>query len=267
VELGEAEIVDPHMHPDRKTLARYFHDKRKRKGINWGDARYVTSEPDRFAALMLETGKVDGMVCGIGRNHPHVMQALLGTVPLREGLRWVCGAYIILTKDDVLFFADCTVQIDPTAEQLAETALMTAQVARYFDVTPKVAMLSFSNFGSVRHPETEKVRRAVELVKEKDPNLCIDGEMQVDTALSKVEQDAFFAFCELAGAANVLIFPNLSAGLIAAKILTQLGSTEKIGPLTIGFSKPVNVLHHSSDLQDVVNATAITVIECLEGTL
>ena len=267
VDLGEAEIVDPHTHPDRKVLARHFYDKRKRRGLIWGDARYEARLPDRFAALMLETGRVDGMVCGIGRSHPHVMHALLESLPLREGVSWVCGAYIILTKDDVLFFADCTVKFDPTADQLAETALLTANAARYFDVTPKVAMLSFSNFGSVRHPTVEKVRQAVELVKQRDPELCIDGEMQVDTALSKTEQADNFPFCELGGPANVLIFPNLSAGLIAAKILTQLGSTEKIGPLTIGFSRPVNVLHQSSDLQDVVNATAITVIECLDGTL
>ena len=235
--------------------------------MHWGDARYVARVPDRFAALMLEAGKVDGMVCGIGRGQPHVMQGLLQTLPLQDGVHWVCGVYIILTKDDVLFFADCTTQIEPTAEQMAATALMTAKVARYFDVTPRVAMLSFSNFGSVKHPFTEKVRHAVELVKERDPNLCIDGEMQVDTALSPAEQKEHFPFCELGGAANVLVFPCLSSALITAKTLTQLTTVESVGPLTIGFSKPVNVLHLSSDLQDVVNATAITVIECLDGVL
>ena len=267
VDVAEIEIVDPGTHPDRKALAHHYYEKSKRKGTHWGDARYVARVPDRFAALMLETGKVDGMVCGIGRGHPHVMQGLLQTIPLREGTHWVCGVYIILTKDDVLFFADCTSQIEPTAEQLAETALATAGVARYFDVGPKVAMLSFSNFGSVRHPETERVRKAIEIIKAKDPGLCVDGEMQVDTALSKAEQEEHFSFCELGGRANVLIFPNLSSGLISAKILTQLTNVESVGPLTIGFSKPVNVLHLSADLQDVVNATAITVIECLDGVL
>ncbi|MBU0637374.1 MAG: NADP-dependent malic enzyme [Planctomycetes bacterium] len=265
VDLGDTEIIDPGTHPDRKKLAREFYDKNKRKGANWGDARYCTRVPDRFAALMLETGKVDGMVCGIGRGHPHVMQALLQTIPLREGVKWVSGVFIMLTRSDVLFFADCTVKINPTAEQLAETALQTAAVARHFDVTPKVAMLSFSNFGSVRHPETEKVRRAVQIIKEKDPGLCVDGEMQADTALSKAEQDEHFPFCDLAGPANVLVFPSLDSGLLAAKLVAQLGKTEWVGPLTLGFSKPVNVLHLSSDVQDVVNATAMTVIECLDG--
>jgi malate dehydrogenase (oxaloacetate-decarboxylating)(NADP+) len=175
--------------------------------------------------------------------------------------------YIILTKDDVLFFADCTLNVSPTAEQLAETTLLTVKVARYFDVTPKVGMISFSNFGSMRHPESEKVREAVELVKAKDPELCIDGELQVDTALSKSMQEDLFPFCELKGPANVLIFPSLSSGLIGAKIATRLGGAESIGPLTIGFNKPLNVLHLSSDVEDVVNATAITVIECLDGVL
>ncbi len=267
VDLGDIEILDPQTHPDRKVLARHFYDARKRKGTNWADARYCTRVPDRFAALMLETGRVDGMVCGIGRGHPHVMQALLQTIPLRKGVNWVCGMYIVLTKGDILFFADCTTQIEPTAEQLAQTALMTANVAQYFDVTPKVAMLSFSNFGSVRHAEAEKVRRAVQLIHEQDPNLCVDGEMQVDTALSKEIQDDLFPFCELKGSANVLIFPNLAAGLITGKIITRLGNAESIGPLTLGFSKPVNVLYLSCTVQDVVNATAITVIECLDGTL
>ncbi|MFQ5805929.1 MAG: NADP-dependent malic enzyme [Phycisphaerae bacterium] len=267
VALDDIEILDPQTYPERKALAQHFYDKRKRKGTNWADARYCTRVPDRFAALMLETGRVDGMVCGIGKSHAYVMRALLQIIPMREDVRRVSGMYVVLTKNDILFFADCTAKIDPAAEELAETALLTAKVARYFDVTPRVALLSFSNFGSVRHPETEKVRKAVEIVHARDPNLCIDGELQIDTALSKDMQDEFYPFCELKGKANVLIFPNLAAGLIAAKLVTRVGQAEKIGPLTLGFSKPVNVLHLSSDVEDVVNATAITVIECLDGTL
>jgi malate dehydrogenase (oxaloacetate-decarboxylating)(NADP+) len=267
VDLGDAEIVDPRTHPDRKVLAQHFYDKRKRKGINWSDARAHVRRPDWFAALMVDTGKVDGMVCGIGRSHPQVMHALLDVIPLREGVNRVCGMYIILTKEDILFFADCTAHINPTADQLAETALATVAVARYFDVTPRVAMLSFSNFGTVRHPETDKVRKAIELVRVQEPRLCIDGELQLDTALSKELQDDLFPFCELNGPANVLIFPNLSAGLISAKLATRLGNAESIGPLTVGLSKPVNVLHLSCTVENVVNATAITVIECLDGTL
>jgi len=267
VNLGDIEIVDPETYPDRELLARHYYQMRQRKGTNWADACYFVRAPDPFAALMLETGRVDGMVCGIGRGHPHVMQALLRTIPRRDGATRVCGIYIILAKDDILFFGDCTAHVEPDAEQLAQTAVMAARAARYFDVTPKVALLSFSNFGSVDHPQAEKVRRAVELVKRLDPSLCVDGEMQVDTALSPEVQENLFPFCELKGRANVLIFPNLAAGLIAAKLVTRLGNVESIGPLTLGFHKPVNVLYLSCTAEEVVNATAITVIECLDGTL
>jgi len=268
VDLGDTEIIDPHTYPDRKVLAQHFYDKRKRRGINWSDARFMTRRPDWFAALMLDTGRVDGMVCGIGRTYHYVMEALLQIIPLRDGVRRVSGMCIILTKDDILFFADCSAQMDTRgAEQLAETAVLSAKTARHFGVTPKVAMLSFSNFGSVPHPESEEVRRAVELIRAQEPELCIDGEMQLDTALRPDLQEELFPFCQLGGKANVLIFPNLAAGLLGTKMTTLLGNAERIGPLTLGLSKPMNVLHLSSTVDDVVNATAITVIECIDGVL
>jgi malate dehydrogenase (oxaloacetate-decarboxylating)(NADP+) len=128
-------------------------------------------------------------------------------------------------------------------------------------------MLSFSNFGSVECEQSAKVRRAVELARQRDPDLCIDGEMQADTAVSEAIQARSFSFCELRGRANVLIFPDLASGNIASKLITRLGTAEAIGPLTLGFDKPINVLHPSCDVEDVVNAAVITVIECLDGTL
>ena len=267
VKLEDTEIVDPLTYPERKMLAQRLYEKRQRKGVNWWDAQFLARRPDWFAALMLDIGWADGMVCGLGRSHPYVMQALLQILPMREGVERAAGMYVVLTKDDILFFADCTTQIDPTPEQLADTALMAAQVARYFYVRPKVAMLSFSNFGSVHHPEADKVRRAVDIIKQRDPTLVVDGEMQADTALSTQHQETSFPFCGLKGGANVLIFPNLSAGLISAKLLGQLGNAELIGPLTLGFAKPANALQIASQVEHVVNATAITVIECIDGAL
>jgi malate dehydrogenase (oxaloacetate-decarboxylating)(NADP+) len=267
VDLGDTEILDPHTYPERKVLAQHYYEKRKRKGISRADARFQVRRPDWFAALKLDMGRVDGMVCGIGRSYPIVMRALLECVPLRDGVQRISGMYIALTKDEVFFLADCTAQVEPTAEQLAETAILAAQAARYFDVTPRVAMLSFSNFGSVRHPEAEKVSRAVKLVNELEPDLCIDGEMQVDTALAENIEDSPFPFCKLKGRANVLIFPGLSAGLISAQLVTLLGAAELIGPLTLGLSKPLSVLHLASDASDVVNATLLTVIESLDRAL
>jgi malate dehydrogenase (oxaloacetate-decarboxylating)(NADP+) len=267
VKLGDAEIIHPKTYAERDKLASYFYDKRKRKGVTWPDAWYFAGRPEWFAALMLDLGRVDGMISGVSRSHPFVMQALLQTLPLRPGVNRVSGLFIVLTKNDVYYLADCTAQIDPSPEDLAETALLTAAVARYFDNTPRVAMLSFSNFGSVHCPQAEKVRRAVDIVRARDPELCVDGEMQADTAVCQSIQERNFPFCQLKGPANVLIFPTLASGNIAEKLVNRLGGTEVIGPLTLGLSKPINVLHPSCDVEDVVNATAITVIECLDGTL
>ncbi len=175
--------------------------------------------------------------------------------------------FILLTKDDVFFLADGGAQIEPSSEDLAEIAILTAAAARAFNGQPKVAMLSFSNFGSVRHPEAEKVRRAVDLIHQRDPNLCVDGEMQADTAVCESIQENTFPFCELKGRANVLIFPSLASANIATKLVHRLGNVEAIGPLTLGFEKPINVLHPACDVDDVVKATAITVIEALDGSL
>ena len=221
IDLGDTEILDPLMYPDRHRLSRHLYEKRKRNGMTWSDARFMTRRPDWFSALLLDQGLVDGMVCGIGRNHPMVMEALFDTVPRKSDLQRVCGMYVVLTKRDPLFFADCTMHVDPSAAQLAEITLQTAAAARYFDVEPKVAMLSFSNFGSVRHPEVQKIHDAIDIVRRKDPGLQIDGEMQADTALSKQLQEDHYSFCDLKGAANVLIFPNLSASLLATKLVKE----------------------------------------------
>jgi len=267
VKLDAAEIIDPRTHADTQALARFYYDKRQRRGVTWADADYYASRPDWFASLMLETGRVDGMVAGISRSHPFVMRALLEVIPLRADVERVSGLFILLTKHDVFFLADCTTQIQPTAEQMAETAILTADVAAYFNQTPKVAMVSYSNFGSVNAEESRLIRRAIEIVRERRPELCIDGEMQADTAVSPEIQRRAFPFCKLEGRANVLIFPNLTAANTAVKLLDRIGSAEAIGPLSLGFSRPVNVLHPTCDVEDVVNATAITVIECLDGTL
>jgi len=265
VKLADAEIIQPAAYEDIETLARHYYDKRKRKGVTWADAMYYALRPDWFAALLLDRGLVDGMVAGVSRSHPFVMQALLQVIPLRPNVKRVSGLYVMLAKNDVFFLADCTIQIDPGPEQLAETALLSAQVAEYFHTTPRVAMLSFSNFGSVACDEARKVQTAVEIVRRRRPELCIDGEMQADTAVCEAIQKKTFPFCKLAGKANVLIFPDLASGNIASKLIHRIGGAEPIGPLTLGLSRPINVLHPSCDVEEVVNATAITVIECLDG--
>ncbi|MCB9855809.1 MAG: NADP-dependent malic enzyme [Phycisphaerales bacterium] len=268
VRLEGATIIDPLAHEDIESLAKHLYEKRKRKGLTWADALYYAARPDWFASLMVDLGHVDGLVAGISRSHPFVMQAILQVIPLRKGVERVSGMFIVLTRDRLYFLADCTAQIDPTAQHLAETAIFTANVARRFSQREvKVAMLSYSNFGTVQTPQTEKIRKAIELVRQAQPDLCIDGEMQADTAISPTIQARSFPFCELGGRANVLIFPDLASGNITSKLLQHIGGLEAIGPLTLGLSKPVNVLHPSCDVEDVVNAAAMTVIECLEGVM
>jgi malate dehydrogenase (oxaloacetate-decarboxylating)(NADP+) len=174
--------------------------------------------------------------------------------------------YMLVFEKQVVFCADTTVNIDPTAEQLAQIAYAASRIARTFGITPRVAMLSFSNFGSVRHPDSVKVARAVALVRERDPELVIDGEMQADTALDEGTLREGYPFSALKEAANVLIFPNLSAGNIAYKLLDHLGGATAIGPILVGMRRPVHVLEQGADVQEIVNMAAVAVIDAQERT-
>jgi len=172
--------------------------------------------------------------------------------------------FMMILKDRVFFFADTTVNIDPSAEELAEIAILTAEVARRFNVEPRVAMLSFSNFGSVRHPAAEKVRRATELIKLRDPGFMVDGEMQADTAIVRELIQEHYPFSLLNSPANVLIFPDLQSANIGYKLVQRLGNAEAIGPILVGMRKPVHVLQYGFETKDVVNMAAIAAVDALE---
>jgi malate dehydrogenase (oxaloacetate-decarboxylating)(NADP+) len=172
---------------------------------------------------------------------------------------------LITPKGHLYFLADCTVNIEPSPEDLAEIAICTAEMARRFNVEPRVAMLSFSNFGSTRHPLAEKVRRAVELVRRREPGLAVDGEMQADTAVVPEIIAETYPFSVLKGGANVLVFPNLEAGNIAYKLLARIGGCEVIGPILMGTSKPVHVLQRGAEVNDIVNVAAIAVVDAQEA--
>ena len=179
----------------------------------------------------------------------------------RPGSR-LAGVYMMVFKKRVLWFADTTVNIDPTAEELADIALQTAHTARSFMVEePRVAMLSFSNFGSNTHPQANKVREAVALIKQRDPSLVVDGEMQADTALTPAISQESFPFNQVPGNANILIFPDLNSANTAYKLMARVGGAEAVGPILIGMNKPVSVLQQNSDVNDVVNMAAITAME------
>jgi len=211
---------------------------------------------------MVRMGDADAIVSGVTTNYPEAIRPALQVIGVREGIHKVSGIYLFITrKGDLYFLADATVNIEPTAEDLAEITLCAAQEARRFDVEPRVAMLSFSTFGSTRHPLCEKVRKAVELVRYADPTLIVDGEVQADMAVNGKKLEEAFPFTSLKGGANVLIFPDLQSCNIAARLLPQLGGGEALGPILSGMAKPAHVLQRSSEVEDVVNMATIAVVD------
>ncbi len=258
------DIVDPCYSDKFNLYAELFYKIRQRKGVTFQDALRIMKDPNYFGTMMVYTGDADGLVSGLTHRYSETIRPALQIIGVRPDVRKVAGLYMMILKDKVFFFADATVNIEPTAEDLAEIALLCAREVQRFDIEPRIAMLSFSNFGSSRHPLAEKVRQATELVKQRAPNLLIDGEMQADTAVVPEIIDNTYSFSTLKGkgGANVLIFPNLEAGNVAYKLLQRLGGAEAIGPILMGMRKPVHLLQIGDfDETDVVNMTAIAVVD------
>jgi len=264
--LDGMQIVDP---PKCERLAAYaeeMYSLRQRKGITRREADQMILDHNVFAAMMVRLGDADALVGGLTQHYPDVVRPALQVIEVRHGMRRVSGVYVMITaKRDIYFLADATVNIEPTADDLAEIAVNTAEMARRFDVEPRVAMLSFSNFGSSRHPLAEKVRKAVELVRLREPGLMVDGEMQADTAIVPEILEETFPFSTLKGGANVLIFPNLEAGNIAYKLLGRIAGVELIGPILMGLSRPVHVLQRGAEVNDIVNIAAVAVVDAQDA--
>jgi malate dehydrogenase (oxaloacetate-decarboxylating)(NADP+) len=213
-------------------------------------------------------GDADALVSGVSQNYPDTIRPALQVIGVREGIHKVSGVYLIITrKGDPYFLADATVNIEPTAEDLAEIALCVAEEARRFNIEPRVAMLSFSSFGSTKHPLCDKIRRATELVRYADPTLIIDGEVQGDIAVNPRKMQTAFPFSPLQGGANVLIFPNLEASNIACKLLIGLAGAEVVGPILLGMAKPVHLLQRGVEVEDIVNMTTIAVVDAQDSAV
>ena len=255
----KAEIIEPACSPRLGVYIQELYRLRHRHGITESEAHEQMLNANCFGAMMVHMDDADGFVAGVSQHYPDTIRPALQIIKTREGVRRVSGLYVIATKRDVFSFADTTVNIDPTAEDLAETALLAAEVARDFNVEPRVAMISFSNFGSTKHPFTEKMRRATEIVQQRDPNLMVDGEMMADTAITP-ELLEEYKFSKLKGAANVLIFPDLEAANVAYKLMMRIGGAEALGPILMGMSKPVHVLQRGAEVEEVVNVAAIAVV-------
>ncbi|MDZ7260751.1 MAG: NADP-dependent malic enzyme [candidate division KSB1 bacterium] len=264
LELNEVKIIDPFLSPDLESYAQELFRLRHRNGMTMMEARELMRLHRYYGPMMVHKGDADCLISGLTMHYPDTIRPALQILKVKEGVHRVAGMYLLIFKKDIIFCADTTVNIDPTAEDLAEIALLAAETVRRFDIEPRMAMLSFSNFGSTKHPFTLKVKEATRLVKERDPSLMVDGEMQADTAVVPEIINETYPFSTLKGGANVLIFPNLESGNIAYKLLMRLGGAEAIGPILMGMKKSVHVLQRGCEVNDIVNMAAIAVVEAQE---
>ena len=215
-----------------------------------------------FGCMMVETGDADAMISGLVKNYPDTIRPALHCIGLEEGVNRIAGMYLMLTKKGPIFLADTTVNFNPTAEELAEITLLAAREIRNFNIIPRIAMLSYSNFGSSNSPEARLVANAKRLVKEKMPSLIVDGEMQAAVAFNNELLKENYPFSELVDKdVNTLIFPNLSSGNIAYNLLKEVGQSDAIGPILLGLKKPVHVLQLGSSVRNIVNMAIIAVVD------
>jgi malate dehydrogenase (oxaloacetate-decarboxylating)(NADP+) len=263
LDLGGVEIVHPIVSEEiRHKYAEALHLARKRKGLTRAEARSRMYQLNYFAGMMVRCGDADAMVGGIESHYSEAIRPALEVIGRADGVQRVAGMYMVALRDrELLFFADTAVNIDPDADTLTEIALLTAGFVERLGIVPRIAMLSFSNFGSVRHPQARKVRQAVTQVKELRPDIEIDGEMQADTALNKELLRSQYAFSDLKKAANVLIFSGLAAANSAYKLLAELGGAEVIGPVLLGMRHPVHFLQRGSTVQDIVNLVTLASVD------
>jgi malate dehydrogenase (oxaloacetate-decarboxylating)(NADP+) len=265
LDLKGAAVIDPKKFDRIEEYAFEFYRMRCRKGITRQEATHLLRyNPNYFGAMMVKLCEADGLVGGVNQHYPDTIRPALQTLPLIKGTTVIAGVYMMIFQKDVLFFADTTVNIDPTSEQLAEIAICTADTVKQLDIEPRIAMLSFSNFGSTRHPRSDKVARATQIVKQRRPDLVVDGEMQADTAVVPEILNGVYDFNTLRSNANILIFPSLEAGNIAFKLMSRLGGAKAIGPILMGTSEAIHVLQRNCDVEDIVSTTSLAVIDAQE---
>ncbi len=258
-------MVDPHKFDRMEDYVSEFYKIRCRKGITRHEAgRLLKGSNNYFGAMMVRMQEADGLVGGVNQYYPDTIRPALETVALSKDTTVIAGVYMMVFEKDVLFFADTTVNIDPTAEQLAEIAICTADQVTQLEIQPRIAMLSFSNFGSTRHPRSEKVAQATQIVRQRRPDILIEGEMQADTAVVTEILNDVYDFNRLKKRANVLIFPSLEAGNIAYKLMSRLGGAKAIGPILMGTSEAIHVLQRNCDVEDIINTTALAVLDAQE---
>ena len=265
VDIEGLPILDPRSEETeekRKLYAEIFFRKRGRRGFNAYEARKVMRVRNYFGCMMVECGDADCMISGLAKNYPDTIRPALQTIGTEEGVKKIAGMYLMLTKKGPLFLADTTVNFNPTAEELADITLMVAKEVRQFNITPRIAMLSYSNFGSSNSPEAKLVAEARRLIKQKMPSLIVDGEMQASVAFNNELMKENYPFCELVDQnVNTLIFPNLASGNVTYNLLKELGTADAIGPILLGLKKPVHILQLGSSVRSIINMALIAVVD------
>jgi malate dehydrogenase (oxaloacetate-decarboxylating)(NADP+) len=257
--LKDVTIIQPKMDARFADYVSKLYEARKRKGVMQAEAERLISDSHYFSAMAVKVGDADALISGATMNYVECVRPILEIIGAGHS-KVASGLNFVLQKDKMLLFADTTVNVDPTAEQLASIAIHASKVAKYFGLTPKIAMLGYTNFVG-QHPVSHKMHEAAQLVKKRHPDLIVDGEMQADTAVNPDIVERIFPFCEIKGGANILIFPHLAASNIAYKLVQQLGGGEVLGPFIMGVKKPANVLQRTCTVDDIVNSIVITALE------
>jgi len=265
IDIADIPVIDPRspdMDAQREQFGELFFKKRQRKGYNQYESYKIMKDRNHFGCMMVETGQADAVLSGLTRNYAEAIRPALQIIGTEEGVQKIAGMYLMITKKGPLFLADTTVNFNPTAEELADIAMLVAKEVRNFNLVPRIAMLSFSNFGSSDAPEARLVAPATAILKAKQPNLIVDGEMQASLAFNKEILKDNYPFSDLVDQdVNVLIFPNLTAGNVAYNLLKDVGGDDAIGPVLLGMKKPVHVLQLGSSVRNIVNMSLIAVID------
>jgi malate dehydrogenase (oxaloacetate-decarboxylating)(NADP+) len=265
LDLSGIEIIDPRSKEEEQRLLHFadlFFDKRKRRGFTLFEARKIMRERNYFGSMLVEQGYADAMISGLTRKYPDTIRPALQIIGTAPEVNAVAGMYIMINKKGTFFFADTTVNINPTTQQLVDITLLTVEAVRKLTFEPRVALLSYTNFGSVDSDDTVRIQKAIEILHQNYPDIVVDGEIQANFALNSAMVNEQFPFSPLGQKpANVLIFPNLAAGNIAYKMLQEIGETEAIGPILLGLNKPVHVLQLGTSVREIVNMVTIAVVD------
>src|SRR3954454_24557307 len=265
IDLSDLPIINPRSEATeerRNSYAEMFYKKRQRKGYNFYESKKIVRERNYFGCMMVETGDADALISGLTKNYADAIRPALQVIGTEEGVKKIAGMYLLLTKRGPLFLADTTVNFNPTAEELADITILVAKEVRNFNITPRIAMLSYSNFGSNDSPEARLVSEATKIIKQKNPSLIVDGEMQAWLPFNKEVLKDNYPFSDLVDQdVNVLIFPNLTSGNVAYNLLKEVGGADAIGPILLGLKKPVHILQLGSSVRNIINVALVAVID------